>query len=118
MEFALILPIFLVIIFAIIEFAIALLDKAVITNASREAARAGIVFQVPKLNQGAIQTVAQNYCTALAAFGSSPAPTVKVNGAQGAFGTPLSVEVDYDYTGLKFLVGPVTMTAITVMNNE
>ena len=40
-EFALIFPLLLFIVFSIIECSLALYDKAVITNASREAARAG-----------------------------------------------------------------------------
>lgn len=44
-EFALVLPILIFITFAIIEFGILLFDKAVITNASREGARYGIVFK-------------------------------------------------------------------------
>ena len=43
-EFALVLPILVVILFGIIEFGFVLYDKAVITNASSEAARQGIVF--------------------------------------------------------------------------
>ncbi len=43
-EFALIAPLLLVLTFGIIEFGLLLFDKAVITNASREGARAGVVF--------------------------------------------------------------------------
>ena len=43
-EFAFVLPMLMLILFGIIEFSILLYDKAVITNASREAARAGIVY--------------------------------------------------------------------------
>ncbi len=42
-EFALVLPLLLVLVFGIIEFSIFLYDKAVITNASREGAQAGDV---------------------------------------------------------------------------
>ena len=43
-EFAVILPLLLLVVFGVIDFSIALYDKAVVTNASREGARAGIVF--------------------------------------------------------------------------
>lgn len=43
-EFALIAPLLFVLTFAIIEFGLLLFDKAVITNASREGARAAIVY--------------------------------------------------------------------------
>jgi Flp pilus assembly protein TadG len=118
-EFALVLPIFLLLVFAIIEFSLALLDKAVITNASREAARAGIVLKVPKLTATEIQAVATGYCAgSLITFGSTSAATVAVTGAQGNFGTPLSVTVTYNYGGLSFLLGPITLSATTVMKNE
>lgn len=43
-EFAIVLPLLLLLLFGIIEFSILLYDKAMITNASREGARAGIVY--------------------------------------------------------------------------
>ena len=61
-EFALLLPLLLVITFGAIEFSLAWYDKAIITNASREAARAGIVYAVPQPTTAQITTVAQNYC--------------------------------------------------------
>jgi Flp pilus assembly protein TadG len=45
-EFAIVVPLLLVVIFAIIEFSIALFNQAVITNAARDGARAGIVYIV------------------------------------------------------------------------
>lgn len=43
-EFALIAPLLFILTFGIIEFAVLLFDKAVVTNASREGARAAIVY--------------------------------------------------------------------------
>jgi Flp pilus assembly protein TadG len=45
-EFALIAPLLFVLTFGIVEFGLLLFDKAVVTNASREGARAAIVFNV------------------------------------------------------------------------
>jgi Flp pilus assembly protein TadG len=45
-EFAIVLPLLLVVLFAIIEFSIALFNQAVMTNATREGARAGIVYRL------------------------------------------------------------------------
>lgn len=50
MEFALVLPVLLLILFGIIEFGLVMFDQAVITNASREGARAGIVLKTPSLS--------------------------------------------------------------------
>ena len=50
-EFALVMPLLFVLIFGIIEFGIFLYDKAVITNASREGARAGVVARYLDLDE-------------------------------------------------------------------
>jgi hypothetical protein len=50
-EFALVLPILLILLFGIVEFSLLLYDKAMITNASREGARAGIVYDVIDLDE-------------------------------------------------------------------
>src|SRR5260370_15552285 len=47
-EFALVAPILLLIVFGIIELGIGMYDKAVGTNAAREGARPGILLQSPK----------------------------------------------------------------------
>lgn len=44
-ELAIILPLLLVVLFAVMELGFILYDKALITNASREGARAGIVYR-------------------------------------------------------------------------
>jgi Flp pilus assembly protein TadG len=125
-EFALIFQLLLFIVFSIIECSLALYDKAVITNASREAARAGIVLRTPKLTKTQIANVARDYCqNNLISFAQNVSPTVLVtDNGTNTFGTPLSVNVSYVYTGLGFgqlinaLSGPITLSAITTMNNE
>lgn len=125
-EFGLVLPIFLLIIFSIVEFSLALYDKAIITNASREAARAGIVLKTPKLTTTQISNIALNYCQSnLITFGSASVPSVVVTNVSGtSFGQPLSVTVTFVYSGLSLgklvsvLTGPLTLSATTVMNNE
>jgi Flp pilus assembly protein TadG len=61
-EFAVVFPLLLVILFGVIEFGLLMFNKQVITNASREGARAGIVMQTPRLACGEITAVVQNYC--------------------------------------------------------
>lgn len=74
-EFALILPILIILIMGIIEFSLLLYDKAVITNASREGARFGIVFRTDRpvassadydaavaARSGEIEDVVETYC--------------------------------------------------------
>jgi Flp pilus assembly protein TadG len=43
-EFAIVLPLLFLLVFGLIEFGLLFYNKAVITNASREGARAGIVY--------------------------------------------------------------------------
>ena len=130
-EFALVLPLLLLIVFGIIEFSLALYDKAIITNASREAARYGVVLASPKYTQSQIQQVAVNYCKSymISLGGGSNAcstSNVTVTGAQGNFGTPLSVQVSYTFTPLAFgsktsfnpMNASLTLSATTTMNNE
>ena len=63
-EFAIIFPITMLLFFGIVEFGLMLFDKAVITNASREGARAGIVSRPPgeQLTEPKIKGVVKNYC--------------------------------------------------------
>lgn len=126
-EFALVLPILILVVFAIIEFSVALYDKAMITNASREGARAGIVFRLPPVTDEEIGNVVNTYLGGnLITFGG-PAPantTVTRNGSNPGPGDELKVTVDYTYTFLIIpniitqLSGGITMVAETVMRME
>ncbi|MEM5328150.1 TadE/TadG family type IV pilus assembly protein [Paraburkholderia sp. JHI2823] len=124
-EFALVLPVLLLLLFGIIEMGLFLYDKAVITNASREGARAGVVLKSPKPTTSDIQTVVTNYTSSyLLTFGTQNTPAVVTTGAGGNFGQPLSVTVSWQYNGLALgrmvapITGAITMSATTVMNNE
>src|SRR5690606_3704871 len=61
-EFALVVPLLLVILFGIIDFSFMLYDKAMLTNAAREGARAGIVLRETRLTAGQVEAVAHDYC--------------------------------------------------------
>ena len=56
-EFAIILPMLVLLVFGIIELSFALYDKAMITNASREGARVGIVYRSPGITNAEITSV-------------------------------------------------------------
>lgn len=125
-EAALLLPILLVLVFGIIEFGVALYDKAVITNAAREGARFGIVVATPPRQASDIQTVVNNYTsTYLLTFARGGAtPLVTATGTGGSFGSSLAVTVTYTYTGLVLgpmlaaITGPITLTSTATMANE
>lgn len=124
-EFALILPLLLLMLFLIIEFSIALYDKAVITNASREGARMGIVMQpAPRPGAGAISATVNAYCaTNLISFGPAT-PVTAVSATCVNPGDLLTVNVSYTYSFLVLpnfmggLTSGITLTGTTVMRCE
>jgi Flp pilus assembly protein TadG len=119
-EFALLLPILLMILVGIMEFGLIMFTQEVLTNASREGARAGIIQATPKPTTGAIQGVVVNYAQN-ARVALTPGD-VAVVGAGGVFPNPLTVTVAYTYNFLVpglFGLGPtVQLTAQTVMRHE
>jgi hypothetical protein len=139
-EFAIVLPILVVLLFGIIEFSILLYDKAIITNASREGARAGIVFksnpvteEYLPVTEDEIETVVNNYVSNnLITFGSSTTPITKLvipykdNDGSGdpSSGDDLMVTVSYTYGFLLLpnfitsLGGNINVGAVTVMRME
>jgi hypothetical protein len=101
-----------------------------ITNASREGARAGIVYQaLPRLTEDEIDEVVDTYAEAhLITFGQDYDPvteTVPSDGDPDSNGGELKVNVSYTYD---FLILPrfvseiaedtLTLTATTVMTYE
>ena len=138
-EFALIVPLLFILIFGIIEFSILLYNKAMITNASREGARAGIVFALNRPTESEIQTIVDNYATThLINFDPSqtiittarhfPGDTPPESAVDIDSGDSLEVTVQYTYDFLVFpnlaeLVGGVfaniqNIEAVTIMRYE
>lgn len=130
-EFALILPILIVLLFGIIEFGILIYNQQVLTNAAREGARRGIVQDTPRIQASEINQTVQNYAAnhliTFATTKPTPDVTVTVNGAAsvcGAFADNLSVRVTYDYAFLvipNFITGignPYQLTSVSVMKCE
>ncbi|HSF68296.1 MAG TPA: TadE/TadG family type IV pilus assembly protein [Nitrospiraceae bacterium] len=122
-EFALLLPVLLTILFGIIEFGMIMYGREVVTNATREGARAGIVQGPPKRTVSEITAIASNYLTAT---GINPADvTFTVTGAGLVSPNTLTVNATYLYQFLipyiPTVVGipnPLTITTQTVMRHE
>ena len=125
-EFALILPILLALLVGGIDASLALYDKAVITNASREGARAGIVARNPLLTDEQIRQVVRQYAqSALVSFGASPVqPTVLIQKGSLGGDPTLQVTVSYTFQGIglgslfQSLGRPWVLQASTVMVYE
>ena len=134
-EFALIAMLLLVVLFGIMEFGLFLYNRQIIINASREAARAGVVVNLPRLSNNDIDQVARDFCQSnLVSFGAAPVLTITIPpvGTDPAaiaagtercvtFGCDLNVTVSYDYDFLvlaSFGIGPKQITGVAQMRME
>lgn len=146
-EFALVLPFFLVLLMLIIDFGFLVFNKAVITNASREAARAGSLLSASAWSSADVASVACNYTksalittsqgTHTASCSGTADPVIAVSNLNGRLspqmGDPIRVQVSYPYQGLlKSLLAPTagetsgrqtlesvwTLTASSTMSHE
>ncbi|MEW6440405.1 MAG: TadE/TadG family type IV pilus assembly protein [bacterium] len=133
-ETALMMIILVPLVFGIVEFGLLFYDKAMITNASREGARAGIVYQFDPDserrhpgNEVITDTINDYLENRLVTFGSAVGPTVTIsrNPVNGdAPGDRLIVDVLYRYDFLVLpnfvagLVGGLDLTARTIMRLE
>lgn len=107
-EFAILLPLLLLIIFGGVEYGLVMFNQQVLTNASREAARAGIVVGADAIDDPVVQQIARDYCQDfLVTFENSvtlPVITIARDADDSKeFGHPLIVTVQYSY---QFLLMP------------
>jgi Flp pilus assembly protein TadG len=120
-EFSVLAPLFVVLLFGLVEFGLSIYSKGVISNASREGARFGVVFSTPRKTTGEITAKVQEFLTK---SGFTDTANINVTGAQGASGSPLSVTVAYPYNFqvlpafVSGLAGTVNLTSNTVMLME
>jgi Flp pilus assembly protein TadG len=124
-EFALLLPLLLLLVIGAMDMGLALYDKAVITHASREGARAGIVLSSPKLTAPQIQSlVSKRLGAGLISPQATEDPAVTVSGAGAAYPATLTVSVEYHFRGvllgslMQALGTPWVIHASTAMVNE
>ncbi len=120
-ELAIVLPVFLLLVFGSIEFGFALFQLEVLTNASREGARAGIVQASPKPTAAEIDAVVTNYLTGTGI--NQAQVTTTVTGEALPFPNDLTVQVSYPYTfvvlpGISGIPNSITLNTRTVMRHE
>ncbi|HEU4686636.1 MAG TPA: TadE/TadG family type IV pilus assembly protein [Nitrospira sp.] len=123
LEFAILLPLFIMFVWGAIEFGLAYYTQEVLTNATREGARAGIVQAIPKPTIAQIQGVVSSYVQAAGL--PTGGLTTAVTGAGGAFPAPLTVTSTYPYSfriismiTAGSVPNSITLRASTVMRNE
>ena len=125
-EFAILAPILVILLFGLLEFGLSLYNKEVLTSASREGARFGVVYSSPRKTTTEIQNKVQEYLTK---SGFTDTATINVTGAGGASGSSLTVSVSYPYSFQVLpgffasffdstMTGTVTLRANTVMLME
>ncbi|MFQ3786873.1 TadE/TadG family type IV pilus assembly protein [Halomonas sp. A29] len=131
-EFAISATLLFILLFGIIEFSVALFDKATLTNASREGARTGILFRPEPRDTGsenaaieqAIRDYAEQFLISLGGPAQMEITIERPNGGTLQAGDSLIVTVNYPY---QFLLLPgfigtlgnvLELSATTVMRAE
>lgn len=127
-EFAMMLPFFIVILFLVLDFGLLTYNKAIITNATREAVRRGTLLTAANWNPTAIADVACRYArdsvitvddgTKTTACTGSNDPVITVQPAvtaPPAFNDPVTVTITYAFEG--FLIGKLFNLGVTNVNS-
>lgn len=101
-EFVIVLPVFLMVFFALLAFSLAIYYKSLFTFAAREGARQGSSFKKTKYDENQIVTIVQNYIknpnNVFPPEITNTNPTITVDGEGGTFGQPLTVTVSYKFS--------------------
>lgn len=119
MEFAVVAPVFLLLVFGMIEYGRMVMVQQVITNASREGARCGVL-------DGSSHQDVVDVVTRYLDSGSIQGATITVtptNPEDAEFGDPVTVTVDIPFSQVSWLPSPMylggkTLSATTVMRRE
>lgn len=125
-EFALLLPLLLAWLLGMVEIGLALHNKAVLTQACREGARAGIVLRSPKPTEAEVRAIVQQRAQAQL-VSLQPAAPVQVSVLQSspaAYPNTLQVAASTTFKGLAWgglmqtLGTPLVIRASVVMVHE
>lgn len=113
-EFAVVTPIFFLLVMGIIEYGRMVMVQQVITNASREGARAAILDGSTTAN---VQSVVNNYLSSASITGAvvavSPNPP-----SDAADGTPVTVTVTIGFSQVSWLPSPMYLGSTSLQANS
>lgn len=118
-EFAIVAPVFFLLVFGMIEFGRMVMVQQIITNAAREGARVAIV---PSATTSQVTTAVNNYLTGCSIAGAtvtcSPNPP-----SSATYGSLVTVTVSIPFTSVSwipspFFLGSTTLTASCSMRTE
>jgi Flp pilus assembly protein TadG len=117
-EFAVVLPVFVILVFGMIEYGRMVMVQQVITNASREGARGAVLDGA---TTSSVQTAVTNYLTSAKVNGGSTA--VSPDPTTAASGDPITVTVSIPFSAVSWLPSPMylggkTLSASTTMRRE
>jgi len=117
-EFAIVVPVFLIVVFGVVDFSLGLKAWLTVTNASREGAR------VLVLGQTCAQVTSQTK-TVAASLNPPVTVTITPSTCTGVTGEAMSVKVTYKYTSVtplghfaQLMTGPVTLASTSTMRHE
>lgn len=118
-EFAVVAPVFILLLFGMIEYGRMVMVQQLITNASREGARQAVLDGA---TTSAVQSTVSTYLTNASVTGQTTtvSPNPPTSAANGA---PVTVTVSIPYSSVSWLPSPMylgskTMTAKSVMRRE
>jgi Flp pilus assembly protein TadG len=117
-EFAIVLPVFVILVFGMIEYGRMVMVQQVITNASREGARRAVLDGA---TTSSVQSAVTTYLTNAAVNGGSAA--VSPDPTAAASGDPVTVTVTIPFSAVSWLPSPMylggkTLSASTTMRRE
>jgi Flp pilus assembly protein TadG len=118
-EFAIVAPLFFLLVFGLIEYGRMVMVQQIITNASREGARSAVLDGA---TTSGVQAAVNNYLTS----GSISGATVAVNPnppTSAQYGDPVTVTVSVPFSQVSWLPSPMylggkTLSSTTVMRRE
>ena len=117
-EFAVVLPVFVILVFGMIEYGRMVMVQQVITNASREGARCAVLDGA---TTSSVQSAVTTYLSNAQVSGGSTAVTPEP--ATAASGDPVTVTVSIPFSAVSWLPSPMylggkTLSASTSMRRE
>ncbi len=122
-EFAIVAPIFFLLVFGMIEYGRMVMVQQVLTNASREGARIGVLD--PPTGQTSLPLVTSTVNSYLAAAGITGATitTTPTEPSTAIYGQSVRVKVSVPFNNVSWLPTPIwlggkTLSATTVMRRE
>jgi Flp pilus assembly protein TadG len=124
-ELALILPLIFLLLWGMAELSVAIYNKTIVTYASRDAVRTGVLARTPRMSEAEIEDMARKYLQESLLFYSTLGTTVDivrpdVIGAEDR----LRVTIRHEYPGLglgRFMPGfsgPMVVSSSAVMRYE